>query len=415
MPKRATELKPIQLKRLVDKPTIGKHAVGGVAGLYLQITSATASSWILRTKVGNKRKEFGLGGYPEIGLAAAKEGAKTIKALIKSGIDPIVERKAAESRVVSQQARAVTFEQVAREYIDKKSSEYKTSKQTQKLEGILCRYAYPFIGRLLVRDIGFSHIEAMLKPIWQEKTETATRLRIHTEGILSLATVKKLREGPNPAQWKNNLDQVLPKPSKIAKVTHYAALPVSDLPAFMTELTTKDWIAGKALEFAILTAARSGEIRGATWSDVDTRAKIWTIPADRMKAGKTHRVPLSDAALSVLSKIPRLSDYLFTGARGGMLSDMAISKTPKRLSCNVTAHGFRSTFKDWARRYTSFPDEVSELALAHVGDDKTRAAYARDELIDKRRLLMNEWAKFCYEGHLPKVSNVIEIGGVADV
>lgn len=398
MPKKAEELKPIQIKRLVERPQIGFHSVGGVAGLALQIRSKSAASWILRTKVGVKRRDIGLGGYPDITLAKARELAREAKEKIKNGIDPVLEKKANKSLLIRDQAKAISFETVAGEYVAKKAKEFKTQKQVQKLENQLSNYAFPHIGKMVIADIERAHIEQLLKPIWTTKHETASRVRLYIERILDLAGAKGLRSGDNPARWKGNLDLSLVAPSKAAKVKHFAALPISDLPKFMQKLTIQDWRGAKALEFIILTACRSGEARGATWQEVDFKKRVWTIPKERMKAGKEHVVPLSDSAVKLLKAIPKEGDYIFTGMRGGVITDATISKAPKRLGQDVTAHGFRSTFKDWARKYTAYADEVTELALAHVNNDSTRAAYARDSLLDKRRLLMNDWEHYCYHG-----------------
>ena len=233
--------------------------------------------------------------------------------------------------------------------------------------------------------------------IWTEKTETATRVRQRIESILAWAAVNGYREGDNPARWRGNLEHALPKPSKVRKRTHFPALPWTDIGEFMSNLRERDGISARALEFAILTAARSGEVRGATWDEINLDAKIWTIPAERMKAGKPHVVPLSAPAVNILKEIPVLEGcpYVFPSPRGKMLSDMALNQITRRMKVNAVPHGFRSTFKDWARTSTSYADEVSELALAHVSSDATRAAYARDALLPKRSNLMRDWAKFC--------------------
>ena len=405
-------------KRQIGAPCTACHAVGGVSGLLLQCNppiegqTIGSRSWILRTMVGNKRREFGLGPYPEVTLSAARAKAREMKADIRQGIDPIAHKKACKSALLREQARAVTFKEIAQEYVGKKGKEFKTAKQVQKLEGHLNRYAFPFIGEMMVADIERPHIEAMLKPIWETKTETATRVRQHVERILDLAGVKGLREGDNPARWKGNLELSLPARNKIAKTKHYAALPVADMPSFMGKLTAQESMGTKALQFIIYTAGRSAEVRGATWDEIDLEARLWRIPAERMKSGKAHTVPLSDPAIHLLESLPHQSDHLFINSHGNPLSDVTISNAPKRLGYNVTAHGFRSTFKDWARMFTSYPDEVSELALAHVNDDRTRAAYARDQLLDKRRLLMAEWSRYCFEGKTVSKSTTISTIGI---
>jgi integrase len=239
------------------------------------------------------------------------------------------------------------------------------------------------------------HVMQVLRPLWSDRTETATRVRQRIETVLSWATVSGLRSGLNPARWADHLRELLPQPSKIRKVEHHPALPWAEVPEFIVQLRKREGIAARALEFAILTAARSGEVRGARWSEFDLDARVWTVPADRMKAGKVHRVPLSVEALAILGTLPRLGDHVFTAPRGSALSDMAISAVCRRMQVAAVPHGFRSSFKDWCRNSARFPDEVSELALAHVNSDATRAAYARDELMPQRRELMQQWAEFC--------------------
>ena len=263
-----------------------------------------------------------------------------------------------------------------------------------------------------VAEIELAHIVGVLKPIWITRTETATRVRQRIESVLAWAQVSGYRTGDNPARWKGNLEHALPKPSKVRKVKHFAALPWQEVGAFMADLRTRDGISARALEFAILTATRSGEVRGATWEEIDLDGKVWTIPGERMKAGKPHRVPLSGPVIELLKKLPQLegSPYVFSSIRGGQLSDMALSSVTRRMKVDAVPHGFRSSFKDWCRSSTAYPDEVSELALAHVSSDSTRAAYARDELLSKRANLMRDWAKFC--DTLPSEADVVPINRV---
>ena len=417
MPKKIKPLTAIEVSRLRHGTVTGTaklttkdigsnctayHAIGDPAGLILQCRPPLdehqpgSRSWIFRTLVGSRRREFGLGGYPDVSLVEARNKAKRLKHdIVANGIDPVAEKKARRSALLREQARAITFESLAAEYIEKKAKEYKTAKQVQKLRTQLATYAYPKLGKMIVADIERIQIEEMIAEIWETKTETANRVRLHVEKILDLAEVKKLRSGENPARWAGNLELSFAAKNKIAKVTHYAALPVEELPGFMEKLRQQTWMGAKALEFLILTAARSGEVRGATWAEIDIEKRVWNVPAIRMKAGRSHTVPLSDDALELIKNVPRMSKFVFTGSTGAALTDATISKVPKRIGFDVTAHGFRSTFKDWCRIRTTMPDEVSELALAHVGTDSTRAAYARDELLDKRRELMDLWAKYC--------------------
>lgn len=407
MPKKVRELSATEVKRLkhsisktTGKPYNGLHPVGGVAGLLMQVTPTGAKSWIYRTTVGGKRRNIGLGGFPDVTLAGAREKAREYRELIERGIDPVEQRQAARQSLIAERNKTLTFDDAARQFLAVKSREFKNPKHVQQWENTLSTYANPVIGKMAVSDIQLPHVVQVLEPIWHTKTETAGRVRGRIEKVLAWATVSGFRTGDNPARLKDNVDLALGKPSKIKKAKHFTALPYAELPDFMAELSKRPAVSARALEFAILTAARSGEVRGATWDEIDLDAAVWTIPADRMKAGKPHKVPLCPDAVDILREIPRFegSEFIFTAPRGGKFSDVALTALLKRMDIKATAHGFRSTFKDWAREQTAYADEVSELALAHVNSDATRAAYARSELIDKRRLLMQEWANFCRNG-----------------
>jgi len=264
---------------------------------------------------------------------------------------------------------------------------------------------------MVVSDIERAHVVKLLESIWLIKNETARRTRTYIEQVLNLAIAKGIRTGENPARWKGNLDLSLAAPNKIARVEHYASLPYQQLPEFMAKLRHQDRPGAKALELLILTAGRSGEVRNAVWAEFDLPNKVWTVPAERMKAGKVHRVPLCADAIALLEALPRSNEYVFPNSTSGRpITDNTISMVPKRIGHKVTAHGFRSTFKDWCSEHTSYADEVSELALAHVGSDSTRAAYARSELLDKRRRLMDEWALFVTHGSAQKAASVTLIG-----
>lgn len=396
MPKKAKELVPAKVKSLARKP--GFWAVGGVAGLHLQVSENLAASWILRIKVGDKRRDVGCGAYPEVQLAQARKKASEKRAQVEQGIDPVEARKAVIASLKASQAKALTFEQAARACHTAKVSEFRNAKHKDDWLSSLERHVFSQLGSLPVSEIQLPHLVRVLEPIWTTKTETATRVRQRIEAVWSWAKVALNLTGENPARWKGNLEHVLPKPAKVRKVEHHAALPWQNVGGFMADLRKREGMGARALEFAILTAARSGEVRGATWDEIDFKAKLWTVPGDRMKAGKPHRVPLSDAAIKLLKALPRMegSDYVFPAVRGGMLSDMSINAVTRRMGVDAVPHGFRSSFKDWARSSAAkYPDEVSELALAHVNDDKTRAAYARDELLPQRKQLMSDWAKFC--------------------
>ena len=409
MPKIAPELSDVQVRRLQRKVVDGRHvkalyAVGGVQGLLLQCSPPSgdgigARSWILRTLAGGKRRDIGLGGYPDVTLADARKRAREAKDQIRMGLDPIAHRKALRAAMAAKSEKIVTFQQLTEEYLAKKAKEFKSASQGLKLSNQLTRYAFPYIGKLIVADIERAHVVKMLEPIWETKTETATRVRLHVERILDLAGVKGLRSGDNPARWTGNLSLSFPLRSKVAQSVSYAAIPIGEMPTFLSDLRLREGIAARALEFIVYTVTRSGETRGARWDEIDMDARLWTIPAKRMKAGKAHVIPLSKPALTLLLSLPRLSELVFPSPLTlRPLTDVAVSKITRAMHASATPHGFRSTFKDWCRKYSAFPDEVSELQLAHVNDDRTRAAYARDALVDKRRLLLNDWAAFCEGG-----------------
>lgn len=393
MPKKAKELSALDIKRIA-KP--GRYAVGFIPGLLLVVKDSGAKSWILRTVIGNKRRNIGLGGYPEISLAKARERAREAKELIEQGVDPIEQRKARKLAFLNSQNGRMNFSEAARRCHEKKMPEFKNKKHGKDWISSIKRYAFPVIGRIAVADVDLSHIQAILIPIWNDKTETATRLRQRLEQVLNWATISGYRKGDNPARWKGHLDAILPVPSKIKKVKHMPALPYKDIGAFMLELRKREGIGARALEFIILTACRSGEARLATWGEIDLENKIWTIPADRMKAGKPHRVPLTDDMLKLLLNLPRLegSRYIFPAPRGGALSDMALSMLCRRMKVDAVPHGFRSTFRDWAAESTNYPREVAEQALAHTISSAVEAAYRRGDLYNKRIRLMEAWSGF---------------------
>jgi integrase len=349
-----------------------------------------------------------LGGYPEVSLAEAREKAREQRKLVRDGVDPIEERKAAKVRAKLEEAKEKTFEQCATAYIDANRAGWKNEKHIQQWENTLATYVFPKIGQFPVASIDTGMVLSILQqkvevaegtaPLWQGKTETASRLRGRLESILDWAAFRGYREGENPARWKGHLEHELPARNKVQKVAHHAALPYGELGAFMVDLRQRQGVTARALEFAILTAARSGEVRGATWSEIDLHSRIWMVPANRMKAGKEHRVPLSKETVKLLKALPRIegSDYVFPAPRGGQLSDMALTAVLRRMGRgDLTQHGFRSTFRDWAGETTSYPREVCEHALAHKLADGVEAAYQRGDLLEKRAHLMADWAKYC--------------------
>lgn len=390
MPKKAETLSAVAVNKLSEP---GMHAVGGVPGLHLRVLPSGSKTWVIRVMVEGKRADLGLGGFPAVSLADARAAGKALRQQIASGSNPVAERHAKRA----ERATAQTFAQAAEAYIKAHAPGWKSAKHAQQWRNTLETYALPVMGQLRTRQIELRHVLAVLQPIWETKTETATRLRSRMELVLDWATAHGQREGLNPARWRGHLDKLLPKPAKVAKTQHHAALPVGELGAFMAELRQQASIGARALEFVILTAARSGEVRGATWAEIDLTAGVWAIPGERMKAGRDHRVPLSGAALALLAGLPRMtgSDLVFQAPRGGPLSDMTLSAVLRRMEVVAVPHGFRSTFRDWVAERTAYPGDLAEMALAHAIGDKVEAAYRRGDMFDKRRRMMDEWASFC--------------------
>jgi integrase len=393
-------------------------AVGGVAGLHMQLTSSGARTWILRTVVGERRREIGLGGFPEVSLAAAREEAQRIKKGIKDdGIDPVQDRQEKRQALIDaqRQARAMTFEQAVEACFAAKSPEFKNAKHREQWRSSLDSYAIPALGAIAVKNIGVKEVESVLRPIWTTKTETASRLRGRIEAVLSWAKAAKQRDGENPARWRDNLQPLFASPKKLIKARkkNQPAVAVPEASAWFALLREMPGIAPRALEFAAMNAARSGEVREANWTEFDLQARLWTIPAARMKAGRKHRVPLTVEAVALLESLERQegSPYVFPAARGGALSDMALSAVMRRMQATeveagrpgfldaetrapAVPHGLRSTFRDWAKERTSYPRELSEMALAHRLGDATEHAYSRSDMMEKRRRMMADWQRF---------------------
>lgn len=393
MPRKARELSALEIKRLV-KP--GRWSVGGVDGLALQVTGTGARSWVLRMTPAGRRREMGLGSFPSVTVAQARDMARRHRLLSQEGTDPVAARRALRSASAAEQLTHRTFSEVAAQYIAQHEMSWKNPKHQAQWTATLRTYVEPSIGRLLVRDIRPAHVIGVLEPIWTTKTETASRVRSRIELVLDYAAARGYRDGLNPARWKGNLDAALPKASKVAPVRHHAAVGVKDVPSFMESLRSQEGIGARALEFAVLTAARSGEVRGATWSEIDLEAALWTIPAARMKSGREHRVPLSRPAIELLRSLPGdrpPEGHVFPGMRGP-LSDMSLTAVLRRMNVAATAHGFRSTFRDWVAEHTEYSGEVAEMALSHAIGDKVEAAYRRGDLLAKRVALMADWASF---------------------
>lgn len=392
MPKKAQEL---GIKAVAAKARVhGNHPVGGADGLMLQVRSEHARSWVLRAMVNGRRRVIGLGSYSDLSLADARRKAREMRAAIADGVDPVEQRQA--RRDAALQAMAVlTFDEAARRYIAAKGGEWKNPKHRDQWRNTLATYASPVLGKMRVDAIELRHVENVLVPIWAEKTETASRVRGRIESVLDWATAGGHRTGENPARWKGNLEHRLAAPNKTKRVKHHKALPVDEMHGFMVALAKREGMAARALAFAVLTAARSGEVRGATWNEIDLDAAVWTIPGERMKAGKEHRVPLSAAAVALLEALPRMAgDLVFPGQSGTPLSDMTLSAVMRRMQVDAVPHGFRSTFRDWAAERTSYPQHVAEMALAHTIGDKVEAAYRRGDLFAKRTKMMADWAGF---------------------
>jgi len=393
MGRKAKELKPLAVAKL-NKP--GVHFVGGVAGLALCISATGARSWILRAKIGDRRREMGLGSYPEVSLAKAREIAKEQRLKIKEGIDPILARQSAQAALKAEQASFISFEESALQYIQAHRSGWKNAKHAAQWSSTLKNYAFPVLGDLHVKDIAIDHVLQVIEPIWTTKTETANRVRNRVELILDWARARGFREGDNPARWKGNLDALLPAPSKVKKVVHHKAMDWRDVSAFFQELQKRKSVSSKALMFTILTVARSGEVRESMWKEMDLEHGVWTIPSERMKAKKEQRIPLSSESFKILEGQTCFEDipYIFLNNVRKPLSDMALTKVLRGMNLDCTVHGFRSTFRDWAGETTSFPREVIEHALAHRLKDKAEAAYARGDLFVKRKKLMAAWTEF---------------------
>ncbi len=430
MPKIAKELSALEVKSLAH-PGTGRnviHPVGGVTGLYLQLTPKGGRSWLLRTTIGEKRREIGLGGYPDVTLSQARERAREAKEQVRAGIDPVEQRKANRAALVAAQRRGLTFSEAVEQYLSAKLDAFKNDKHRAQWRSTLETYAVPDLGKMLVQDIAVQDVLRVLEPIWHNKTETASRLRGRIEAVLSWATVAGYRRGDNPARWGGNLKELLPAPAKLKGNANQPALQIDDAPQWLTDLRTREGMSNRALEFAALTASRSQEVRGARWEEIDQEAALWIIPAARMKMDREHRVPLSADALALLKALPRFqgSAHVFPAPKGGEMSDMALSAAMKRLHAAKLAeggvgyvdrvskrpavpHGLRSTFRDWVAERTHFPGDMAEVALAHKVGNAVEAAYRRGDMVEKRRGMMDAWADYL-AGRARAGAGVVRIG-----
>lgn len=376
-----------ELKVKNAKP--GTHADAN--GLYLVVKPTGAKSWVFRHQVNGKRRLMGLGSVADVSLKVARTKAVAAKAEFQAGRDPIAERKSPTP------TGAVTFETFALDYIEDNAPAWKNPKHVQQWRNTLSTYAYPVLGRLAPGDITVDHVLSVLKPIWKTKTETASRLRGRLEKILGAAKVKGLRQGENPAAWKDGLEHILAAPDKIAPVKHHPALPYADIPEFMERLSGGEGTGTLCLLWAILSACRSGEARLAKWDEI--QGDVWVIPAERMKMKKEHRVPITPPMQDILdlAQESRTNDWIFPSVRKGVaLSDMALTSILRRIHPGITAHGFRSTFRDWVAEQTDTPNEVAEMCLAHQIASSVERAYRRGDLLDKRRVVMEAWASYCF-------------------
>ena len=383
----------------VKNAKAGRHADG--AGLHLLVKKSGARSWVYRFMLRGNSRDVGLGaaGPGGVSLADARDLSTALRLQVKVGIDPLYERHrvATEALATAQAARiaGITFKAVAEAYIATNEANWRNAKHRQQWQNTLATYVYPVMGELPVAEIGIAHVLKILEPIWQAKPETASRVRGRIETILDAAKAREYREGENPARWRGHISQILSARSRLTR-GHHKATPYDTVPAFMAQLREREAMAALALEFVILTASRTNEALGATWAEVDLDKSIWTIPADRMKAGREHRVPLPPRATEILKSVAPLEKAtLFPTDTGGKLSTMAMAMLLRRMKKDCTVHGFRSAFRDWAAECTGYTHEVCEMALAHTIGNKAEAAYRRGDMFEKRRRLMGDWATYC--------------------
>lgn len=406
MPKKLSKaLTPLQVKNASP----GRHTDGD--GLHLLVKKSGARSWVYRFMLDGKARDVGLSRCPEaieilrktnteeLTLAQARDVAAIYRMKVRAGIDPLAARTeaaaAAEAERHAKLSASVTFKSIAETFITNREGGWKNPKHRQQWRNTLSTYVFPVIGDMPVGDIETPHVLKIIEPMWGEKAETASRVRGRIEAVLDAAKVRGYRQGENPARWRGHLSQILPARTRLSR-GHHKAAPYDAVPDLVEALQKRKAVAALALEFTILTASRTGEVLGARWAEFDLGKAIWTVPAERMKAGREHRVPLSPRSVEILGQVQQLgSDWVFPGAKGGQLSGMAMSMLLRRMKVDVTVHGFRSSFRDWAAECTAFPHEVCEMALAHTIGNKGEAAYRRGDLFEKRRRLMDEWAGFC--------------------
>jgi integrase len=390
MPKTA-----LQFKSLIDgEPKPGRYHVGN--GAYLQVAKGGSKAWIFKYRFNGKLRYMGLGAFKTWGLAGVRARALELRQDISKGIDPIAARKTERQKAQVAEAAGITFKECAERYIAGHKKKWTNALHRKQWPQTLEKFVYPTIGKLPVADIDTTLVLKVLDPIWSEKPETASRVRGRIELVLGWAKVRGYRQGDNPAAWKGHLREALPSRTDVAAIEHHPALPFTEIGEFMVALRKIDGVAARALEFTILTASRSGETLLCSRSEIDLESRTWTVPSERMKAGKEHRVPLCDRAIEIVKDLPTEDAYLFPGTRKGKpLNGKAMRDVLKRLRADVTVHGFRSTFSDWASEVSDYPDEMAELALAHAVGTKVERAYRRGSRLQKRHEMMAGWAAYC--------------------
>jgi integrase len=396
----------------VKSPKPGMHADG--LGLYLAVSTSGSASWIYRYKLNKHSHDMGLGSLDQLTLAEARELADITRRKVRDGKDPIQERKSAKLADSLNRSKSLTFRECALAYIQAHQAGWSNAVHAKQWPTSLERYAYLAIGDLPTDAIDLGLVLKVLEPIWSTKPETASRVRGRIESVLDWATVRGYRTGENPARWRGHLENLLPKKTKVRAVDHHAALPYSEIAAFMVELRQREGIAARALEFAILTAARAGEVGGARWNEIEMASRLWLVPASRMKARKDHRVPLCDEAMAILERMTeiRQGDLIFPSRYGRSLGAFRMLLVAQKIAGpHVTTHGFRSTFRDWCAERSSFPHEVAEMALGHTVGDAVERAYRRGDLFEKRRQLAEAWARYCATPQAE--ARVVSIRGVA--
>lgn len=380
--------------RAMDKR--GRYGDGG--GLWLQVSAYGTKAWLFRYMINGRARQMGLGSVETFSLKEARERARLARQMVADGIDPITEKENTRLSRAASAAKILTFDEAAKGYIKAHRTGWRNPKHATQWQNTIKTYVSPTLGRMSVADIETSHVISILEPIWDTKTETASRVRGRIESILDWASARNYRSGDNPARWRGHLDKLLAARGKVSKVRHHPAMPYDRAGTFIAQLVKLENVSSRALEFTILTAARTSETTGARWDEINLQEKIWLVPGGRMKSGRDHRVPLSNRVIEILNALPRLGEYVFPGAKDGCpLSNMAMLQQLQGMSgCQgLTVHGFRSTFRDWVAEQTDFPRDLAEAALAHVVADKTEAAYRRGDALEKRRLMMEAWAQFC--------------------